>query len=302
MIAAQPHGGPFAAAAQEGGRPTMTEATASPRRSRRAVAAKITGIVGIVVCAVLIVALWLARGAVSGAIDGLAADVSSTFDRAITATSAVAGRLDDAASSLDGIKGDATELASSSSPSPGRLANLQTRLAQVADSYRQLRERYAELRENIVTVVGRVQQAARIIPGARVPDGAADALKSVNDKLTALDDALTSTFGGAADGSSPTAQALAQRATALQTAVSGAATAVQGMSARLETAQSNTEATVNDIQTLLVIAALVISLLLIWVLLLNVALWLLGGAWQREEEKAPAVSPPQVDPGAAPAG
>ena len=261
---------------------TADAASASPRRSRRALAAKIAGIAGVVVCAAIILGVWLGRGAVANALDGLASDVSSGFDRAIAATDAVAGRLDEAATSMDGINRDAIQLASSGSPAADRLASLQARLAQVADTYRQFRERYADLRENVVTASARVQQVARLIPGERIPEGAGDRLRAIDDKLTAIDDALTSTFG--AIGSGPAAQAIATQTARAQAAMTAGAAAVDGMSTRLQAAQADANDVVSSVQTLLLIATLAISLLLLWVLLLNVALWLLGRAWQREAD------------------
>jgi hypothetical protein len=282
----------------------MTDATvAAPRRSRRAFAVKVAGIVGIVACAVLIIALWIGRGAVASALDGLASDVSGGFDRAITATDAVATRLNDAATSMKTIDTDATQLASTASPSPERFAGIQARLATVADTYRQLRQRYADLRENVVTLSSRVQQVARLIPGQRIPEGAGDRLRAVDEKLTAIDDALTSTFGsvGQGDVSSAAAQKLATGAAKVDAAITAGAAAVTGVSTRLETAQTNADDAVDGIQTLLLIAAVAISILLLWVLLLNVALWLLGRAWQREEDAAaPAATGAGNEPAAGP--
>src|SRR5262245_12020705 len=286
----------------------MSDATvAAPRRSRRAFAVKIAGIVGIVACAVLIVALWIGRGAVASSIDGLAADVSAGFDRAITATDAVATRLGAAATSMNGIETDATALATEPSPSPEAFAGVQARLAAVGDQYRQLRQRYADIRENVVSLSSRVQQVARLIPGQHIPEGAGDTLRAVDEKLTAIDDALTSAFGGIGQGavSSAAAQKLADGAAKVDAAITAGAAAVKGISTRLETAQTNADTTVDGIQSVVVIATIAISILLLWVLLLNVALWLLGRAWQREEDAAASAgagNEPAAEPGPAAVG
>jgi hypothetical protein len=64
--------------------------------------------------------------------------------------------------------------------------------------------------------------------------------------------------------------------------VSSAAAAVDGVSAGLTTAQTNAANTISKIQTIILIATIAVSALLIWVLLLNVALYLLGRSWQRD--------------------
>jgi hypothetical protein len=52
-------------------------------QSRKPVAAKIAGIVGIVICLVIIVIVWFSLGTVSRAVDNLGTTVNSGFDRAI---------------------------------------------------------------------------------------------------------------------------------------------------------------------------------------------------------------------------
>ena len=78
------------------------------------------------------------------------------------------------------------------------------------------------------------------------------------------------------------ADALAGRATPLQDALTAAATAVTGLSTNLEGVQARADSTVDGIRTILLLAAIALSLLFLWVLALNIALWLLGRAWQRE--------------------
>jgi hypothetical protein len=280
----------------------MTESIPVPPRSKRALAAKIAGIVGVVICAAIIVVIWLGRGAISGAIDGLAANVNGGFDRAIAATDAVADRLDEAASNVASVAADATELASTSSPSPERLSGIQARLGELADRYRELRTRYGEVKENLSSVGATLQAIRRFVPGARVPEAPTEVLAGIDERVRAVDEALTSVWAGlqeAAPGSAA-AQALADRMTALQGVVSDAADVAAGVSSNLESAQADTANAIGGIQTLLLIAALVISALLLWVLLLNVALWLLGRAWQREAvtpvPSAPADRPPSDAP------
>src|SRR5262245_26121863 len=267
---------------------TMTEAVAAPRRSRRAIAAKIAGIVGVVICVAIIVGVWIGRGAIASTVEGLAADVNGAFERAITVTDTVAGRLNEAASSVGSISTEADELSSSASPSSDRVAALQARVAELGDKYRQLRTRYAEVRENVTSAVARLQSVSRFVPGISVPQGAVDALTDFDAKMTELDEALTSTIQGFQDQGGvrgAAAQALADGAAKIEAAISGAASAVDGVTTRLTSAQTQADNAMNGIGTLLLLAALVISILLIWVLLLNVALWLLGRAWQREENE-----------------
>ena len=57
---------------------------------------------------------------------------------------------------------------------------------------------------------------------------------------------------------------------------------MDGLSSNLEGVQANADATIDSIRTILLIAAIALSVLFVWVLALNIALWVLGRAWERE--------------------
>jgi hypothetical protein len=267
--------------------PASTQAS-TQARSRKPLAAKIAGIVGIVICLLIIVAVWFGLGTVSQAVNDLGTSVNSGFDRAITATDRVAAGLDNAAATIDQMRADAVELASTASPDTPRLDALQARLGQFADAYRDLRVRYAEARENVVTLTTSVQRVAAFIPGVRVPEGAGDRLKAVDDKLQAIDAAIVSTWTTVADAQpgKAVADALAGRATPVKDALTSASTAITDLSTNLQGVQARADSTVDAIRTILLIAAVALTILFVWVLALNIALWLLGRTWERENRAA----------------
>jgi hypothetical protein len=253
-------------------------------RSRKPVIAKVAGIVGIVICILIIVAVWFSLGTVSQAVNNLGNNVNAGFGRAITATDSVAAGLTEAAATIDTMRADAIELAASANPDTPRIDALQARLGQFADRYRDLRVRYAGARESVVEVTGVVQRVAELIPGVRVPEGAGDNLIAVDDKLKAIDDAIVSTWTSLSDAQpgQAVADALAARATPLQDALASAATAMTGLSTNLQGVQARADSTVDSVRTLLLAAAIALSVLFVWVLVLNITLWLLGRAWERE--------------------
>jgi hypothetical protein len=253
------------------------------RAPRKAAAAKVAGIVGVVICVLIIVVVWFGLGTVSRTIDDLGNSVNGGFDRAIAATDTVANGLNQAVASIDSMRAEAVELAAGR-PDPERFAGLQARLGQLADRYRDLRTRYVEARETVVGVTATVGRVAQLIPGTRAPEGAGDRLVAVDATLQEIDDALVSTWTSLsdADPGAAAAEALANRATPLQDAISGAATAVDGLSTNLEGVQANADATIDSIRTILLVAAIALSVLFVWVLALNIALWLLGRAWERD--------------------
>ena len=264
-------------------RPVSTQS--SPRK---AVAAKVAGGIGVVICVLIIVVVWFGLGTVSRAVDGLGNDVNNAFGRAITATDAVAGRLDEAVAAIDTMRADAAQLAASRTPDLERLSNLQARLGQISDRYLEARVSYAEARENVAGVMSTLQQITRIIPGTRVPEGAGDTLAAVDAKIKAIDDAIVSTWTSLADADpgKAVADALAARATPLKDTISSGATAVHGLSTNLAGLQAKADSTVDSIRSVLLLAAIALSVLFVWVLALNIALWVLGRAWERDSARA----------------
>ena len=266
----------------------MFKPVSSQRAPRKAVAAKVAGIIGVVICVLIIVVVWFGLGTVSRAVDDLGTNVNGGFDRAITATDTVATRLDETAAAIDTLRADAAALAASSTPDLAGLSNLQARLGQISDRYLEARVRYASARETVVGVLGSLEQVARFIPGTRVPEGAGDTLAAVDAKIQAIDDALVSTWTSLAeaDPGAAVAAALAGRSTPVKDAISNGATAVHGLSANLAALQTKADSTVDSIRTILLLAAIALSVLFVWVLALNIALWVLGRAWERDAAQA----------------
>lgn len=254
------------------------------RPPRKAVAAKIGGIIGVVICVVIIVVVWFGFGTVARAVDDLGNDVHGAFDRAITATESVAGQFDEAVVTIDTMRADIAEVAASRTPDMGRLSNLQARLEQVSARYLEARVRYAEARENVVGVMSRLQEIAQIIPGTRVPESAGDTLAAVDAKIRAIDEAIVATGTSVADADpgEAVADALAARATPLKDAIASGAAVVHGLSTNLAALQTTADSTVDGIGLVLLLAALALSVLFGWVLGLNIALWLLGRSWERD--------------------
>ena len=257
------------------------------RSPRKAVAAKIAGIVGVVICVLIIVVVWFGLGTVSRAVDDLGNDVNNAFDRAITATDAVAGRLDETVAAIDTMRADAAELAASSTPDLARLSNLQARLGQFSDRYLEARASTPRPRNR-----GRRHDDAPADrtdhPRYGVPEGAGETLAAVDAKIRAIDDAIVSTGTSLADADpgAAVADALAARATPLKDAISSGATAVHGLSTDLAGMQARADSTVDSIRSVLLLAAIALSVLFIWVLALNIALWVLGRAWERDSTRA----------------
>jgi hypothetical protein len=261
--------------------------------SRLATAAQVAAVIGIVICVAIIVGTWLGRGALAAAVDDLSSTVNGGFDRAIAATGQVAGRLDSAASQAGALATSATAIAASGAPPPEALAGLADKVGRLADGYRTIRTRYADLRENVTSALTAVQRVTRFVPGVQAPEGAGDRLQAVDAKLQSIDDTLTGIFPSleTGQGGAPVAAAVAAQATRLQAALADASTAVAGLSARVQTAGNQATNAMDAIRTIISVAAVAITLLFLWVLALNGALFVLARRLKRDRVRGDAASP-----------
>ena len=269
------------------------------RRAPRARAAQVAGVIGVIVCVILALVVWLGRGAVGGALDGLATTVDGGLDRAVTAVQAVSTRINDAATQVGSIATDSDALVGSAADS-GAVARLTARLAGFADTYRSIRTRYADARADLTSAVTSLQQVARLIPGERVPDGAGDRLVAVDQKLQAFDDRLTSAWSSLSGGQAgaAAAAALSQQAHDLQTRLTDLGTAVDGLVSEIQGVQVRAASTLDGLQTILLIAAIAVTLFFVWVLVLNLALWQLGRRWEQDAAVASGPSAAAAAPAA----
>ena len=136
------------------------------------------------------------------------------------------------------------------------------------------------------------------MPGLDVPEQPADALGAIDAKLQAIDDAITSTWQSFQEGnSSAAATAVATKTAAMQTFFTDAATSARALGTRLTAAQTRATGAADTLRTILLVMAVAISVLLVWVLVLNVALWQLGRHWRRDAMGAGPVTgaPPVVE-------
>src|SRR4029453_6452203 len=267
----------------------MTEAAPAPRRSRLAIAAQVAAIFGVVVCLLVVLLIWFGRGALSNGVDELAASVNTGMTRAITATEAVARRLDAAATEAARIATQASKAAGSSGSNNDRV-RLAARIGAFTDSYEKLRLRYSAIRANITNSVESIRRVARLAPGVAVPRAPTGPLPSPHPNLQSLDNATTSMLPGGGTLSKAGTTAVAGKATKVQATIERTAVAVHGLGRQLEGVQNDAATTANSIRTVLILAAIALTILFVWVLLLNVALWKLGRAMAT---RSPAAGSPQ---------
>jgi hypothetical protein len=274
----------------------MTVSAAAPRRSRWAKALQVAGIVGIVVSLVVIALIWFGRGFVSGGVDNLASAVNDGINHAISATDRVARRLDAASTEVSRVVTQATEVAGNRASNQAR-ARLSDRLSRFADRYRQLRVAYAGIRAEVTTAVTTLRRVGRLVPGVELPRGPTDTLAAIDSNLQSLDEAVTSILpAGEAPITAAAATAVANKATPIRSTIDRTSGRVQALGLELQGVRADAVAAANSIRTTILLATIALTIVFVWVLLLNVALWKLGRTMAVQSQSAgpvqAAASPP----------
>jgi flagellin-like hook-associated protein FlgL len=283
-IAPAPPRAPSTVGAPAGSGAAPSAAARRGQSTRWATAAQVAGIVGIVICVLLIVVAWLFHGAARQTVSDLGATVDTGIASAITATDTVASRLQGAGTEAGLIAAEANAEASNPSRSSDAIAALTARVGNLADGYRAIRERYAEARANLTSALSSLQRVARLVPGASAPSDPPPALAELDARLQAVDDTVTSVWSSLNDGGSQSAVAatVATGVGNLQGLIDDAAARVRDVQGQLGGVQANAASAANGIGTIITLGSLAITLLFLWVLGLNVALWQLGRHWKRE--------------------
>src|SRR4051794_544130 len=261
-----------------------------------ATAARAGAVVGGVVCVVLILAIWLGRGALVGSINDLGATVDSGFSRAQAAAAQVTDRIDAAAGAAGAVATSANELAANPAPPPAAMSGLAEKVGRLADAYRTVRTRYADVRENVTNAVTAVQRVTRFVPGVQAPEGAGDRISAIDTKLQSIDDTITGIFPSleTAGPTGTVASSVAQGASRAQSVLTDASASVAALAASIDQLDARATNATDTLRTVVTIGAVLLTLVLLWVLLLNVALWQLGRRMVRET--GPAVESPQPQP------
>lgn len=293
---------PSSAGTPAGSGTSRPSGTGGGRSTRWATAAQVAGIVGIVLCVLLIVGAWLFHGAARQTVDDLGATVDSGIGSAITATGTVATRLEGAATEAGLVAAEANAEASNPSRSSDAVAALTARVGNLADGYRAIRERYAEAKANLTGALSSLQRVARLVPGSSPPSGPPPALAELDARLQAVDDAVTAVWSSLNGGApqSTVAAAVATQVGNLQGLMSDAAARVRDIQGQLGGVQANAASAANGIGTIITLGSIAITLLFLWVLGLNIALWQLGRHWKREAKGLETTKPPEAaEPSAA---
>ena len=262
----------------------MSQATAAPlpRRPSLGLAAETAGVIGAVACVLLIAGLWLGRGWLGDRADALTAASVRAVERATERSDVAITALETLASQTDGIEASARQVAGDPAATSETLQALVTRLAPIMSAYTTTRDTYVSLREGVATALDAVQRIDRFVRAVDVPDNLGTALATIDDRLTAIDSAVTGVAqtGAAATGVSEGATVLANQAAAMSDALRMAEDVGRTVQVGLADLQAQLASATATLDDLVGYTAIGLTVVLIWVTLLNLALWALGRRWR----------------------
>lgn len=261
-----------------------SKAGASRRGARLGLAAQVIAVIGIVACLLLVLGLWAGRGWAVDQIDGVVTSLDDRLAKASTAAVLVSDRVDARVTDLADAVAEAKAVAGERIEDSERLQRLVGRVGGAIDRYRELRAGYGELREKVASSIESLQRLDRLLPGFSVPQGPIDALASLDARVAEVDAAVSS-LATAVDGSGPAGEiaagisAAGDKAAAAVGAVTGA---LDGVAGRIDGLRADIQALGDRLKSTLLMGTVAAMLVLVYVALLNVALWSLGRRWRRE--------------------
>jgi methyl-accepting chemotaxis protein len=262
---------------------TTPERGAAPRRPTLGLVAQAVGVVGTILCVVLIVGLWVGRGMVTERVDELATRADAAVARGVELAETVAQGFEARADEMGQVVADAQAIADDPTASSAVLQGLVARLQPLSDRYAQVRDTYAGLKERVTTAWDFLTTIDRLLPGFALPPTSGERLASIDERLTNLDSAITDilTASRATTQVSESAATVAAMATRLETGLDEATALAREVEADLEDLQGRVAQAADDLEDLLGLAILAATAFLIYLALLHVALWALGRRWRR---------------------
>ncbi len=256
------------------------------------------GIFGLVVCLVIVAATWYARGVAVTQTDLLYGTVDSAIASGVTITGSVVDRASKAEQAAAAVQAAAANPRSFIANLPAVEA-LRTQLVDGINSkLAPVREAYAGVKAKVTTAIEAANRVGNLLPGVSVPDIPTDLLASIDQKLTDINASVTTITQPAAPGTDPQVQAgvVAKAAATLESAFANLGQALTSFQDRLTSLRGSASDFRDRIVGLTNVAAVGLTLLFGYFLLLHAGLiWFGLRPYRRLRHEAAAAS-------AAPAG
>jgi len=277
----------------------------SPSRRRdRALGAigQAAGVVGIAVCAMLIIGVLMSRNWLVGTVGDVQDRIDVGLVKGETLIDNASARVSEVSGRVGAVSDAATALAAQPNPAPALTEFLLAQLSGVSDRYLALRSSYADVRETAVGTLDRLNTLDRMLPFLSIPQGPVDALAGIDARFQELDAAimqvLSTPGAGAVDA---VASAVAEKADAIQASLTGLTSKMADGKARLESLRGRIADRADQVNSIITITSVVQILLLVYFAFLHWLLFHTSRALWRGAAVASVAAPEEVESGTPPA-
>lgn len=248
--------------------------------------AAILGVIGLVVCLVIAVGVWLVRPEVVSRVDQVAIAVNDGLGQAAALSTdandlavQVGDRLDKVATTAQSISGHPIIDAAADRLLSGVVTNV------VSGPWGTLQERLGGMRERVVGISNAVQAVDDALPFIELPGNVTGVVNDVDARWTAVDERVQSLEELAANGIGTTEQAarIGEMAADASARLDEVSASLDQVHAAIVSAQEDVEHAADQVEGLVTWVAVAISAVAIWVGLLHLLLIAQARRWVRGE-------------------
>ena len=265
----------------------------------------ILGVVGIVLSLVLIPVVWIGRGIASDYVTAAADQVNAPLLRAEQIAADFRG-------SIQSLRGDVGRAAGEADGAVQR-GTVEQRVAtaildvmdqSLAPAYVRLREAYVGLRERLDSAVQAAATLRRLLPGSAMPSLPTDDVAAVDAQLQSMDATIRDVRASLAAGNVPDGppgvdlmRRIGEGMRAVSARLDNLGMLADRVTGAIEQAKAQVAQTEANLQRILVVLALVLSIIFAYLAVLHAALFAYGRSLRRtapEPAAPPAAAPVQL--------
>ena len=239
--------------------------------------AMVLGIIGAVLCLILIAGVWVGRSWAADRVDRMESSVNAVLGLGIQASTTAAQRLDALASQMTDISNEAAAVAADPNAGDSAFNDVRVKLMDLGTRYDDFKAGYLALHERVTGALDALDGVAQLVPTVSdLQTRLSDAVTQLDTRVQQLDASITDLRQRISDVTALPATIKSVAFGQIATLISGAADFTRTVTTRLQTAQTNVQQTASDVDSAVFWIAIAGSLVLLWVFVLNVALWALG--------------------------
>lgn len=262
------------------------------------VGGQVLGIIGIVVCIALAVAVLLGRGWAVDQVDTVAASVDGQLARVPPLLSEADTAVTQVQAKVTVVSDAASAVANAPTIAPALSEAFSSAIAGVSERYLPLRASYAEMHANVTSALDRLALVDSLVPAISIPTGPTDALADLDARVRELDASIMAVLETT---SRPTpvrdaAATVATRTSDIASRLDALHARISAVDARLAETRAKVASTADTASTAITVLSLVVVLLLLWVAFLHYVLY--RSARASRPTPAPAPETPAEAPAA----